>query len=278
MAPVQSLLIGFILIPSIFVAWMSLTHSSLGRETEFIGLANYVTILTDPIFWRSFWNTFIVVNAIVYGELILGLVLALAFAGWMPFKKIAISIILAPFAITHVSAVVMWRYMLEPDAGIINLLLEFIGFGQLYWTVMPSHALVVVSLMGIWLHLPFTFLILYAAATTLPNELIEAAYVDGATSWQVVRQVKLPLLMPAILVALLFRYIIAMRLFTEVWLLTEGGPARLTEVLAVYLYRQAFRYHDFGVAAATGWAILVLSLIIAIPYLVKMYRTMFRDV
>ena len=83
--------------------------------------------------------------------------------------------------------------------------------------------------------------------------------------------------MPALLIALLFRYIFAMRLFSEIWLLTGGGPARLTELLAVYLYRQAFRYHEFGAAAATGWTMLLLSLIVALPYLYTMYRRTLRD-
>jgi multiple sugar transport system permease protein len=243
----------------------------------FVGLQNYIFIFTDPVFWRAFWNTFWVVNVVVYGELLLGIGLALLLAGWMPGKRIIIAVLLAPYAITEVTAVVMWRYMLEPDVGLINYLLMQWHLPQIEWSINPLHALAVVALLSIWLHLPFTFLILYAAVTAIPRELIEASVVDGASPWQTFWHVKLRVIMPAILVALMFRYIIAMRLFSEVWLLTEGGPARLTEVLAVYLYRHAFRYHEFGVAAATGWAMLLLSLLIALPYLYQMYRQMFRD-
>jgi multiple sugar transport system permease protein len=190
---------------------------------------------------------------------------------------VMISVLLAPYAVTEVTAVVIWRYMLEPDVGMINYALVQIGLGQIEWVFDPVHALFVVALLSIWLHLPFTFLILYAAVTTLPKELLESAVVDGCSRWQSFRHVALPLLMPAILVALMFRYIIAMRIFSEVWLLTQGGPAGLTEVLAVYLYRHAFRYQEFGVAAATGWLMLVLSLLIALPYLHQMYKKMFKD-
>jgi multiple sugar transport system permease protein len=100
---------------------------------------------------------------------------------------------------------------------------------------------------------------------------------DGAGAWQRFWLVTIPLVMPALLIALLFRYIFAMRLFSEIWLLTQGGPARLTEVLAVYLYRQAFSYHQFGVASATGWAMLLLSLLVALPYLWHTYKKLFRD-
>jgi multiple sugar transport system permease protein len=274
--PVQLLLLGFIFLPSLYVAWLSLNEYNLSQPPVFVGFRNYATILADPIFWRTLWNTFVVVNAVVYGELLLGLALALLMAGWVPMRKLVISILLAPYAVTEVSAVVMWRYMLEPEVGMINYGLQSLGLGQIDWTIDPVHGLSVVVLLSIWLHLPFTFLILYAAVSTLPRELIEAARVDGATSWQVFRHVTLRLIMPAILVALLFRYIFATRLFSEVWLLTQGGPARLTEVLAVYLYRHAFRYYEFGIASATGWLMALLSLLIAAWYLRQLYLQMFR--
>jgi multiple sugar transport system permease protein len=134
---------------------------------------------------------------------------------------------------------------------------------------------VLVSILSIWIHTPFTFLLLYAAVRTIPGDQVEAAQIDGATAWQTFRYVKLPAILPALLIALMFRYITAMRVFGEVWLLTEGGPARLTEVLAVYLYREAFRYHSFGVGAATGVAMLGISILIALPYLWQMYKRMF---
>ncbi len=276
-SPVQLLLIGFIFLPSLYVIWLSLHQSSYGTEAVFVGFANYVFIFSDPIFWRALWNTFVVVNVVVYGELILGIGLAVLMAGWVPGKRIIISLLLMPYAVTEVSAVVMWRFMLEPDVGLINWALESIGLGQISWATSRWQALMVVSVLSIWLTLPFTFLILYAAVTTLPRDVVEAATVDGAGRLQTFWHVTLPMIMPAVLVALLFRYIFAMRLFSEVWLLTEGGPARLTEVLAVYLYRHGFRYQEFGVAAATGWIMVALSLIIALYYLYQMYKRMFRD-
>ena len=276
-APAQLLLVVGIFIPALYVFWLSLHQSSFGMAPQWVGLANYAYIMGDPLFWRAFWNTFIVVNVIVYGELALGLGLAVLIAGWVPGKRWVIAVLIAPYAITEVTAVVMWRYMLEPDVGMINYALTSIGMGQIDWAVRPFHALMTASLLAIWQHLPFTFLLLYAAVTTIPRELIEAAEVDGAGAWQRFYLVTIPLVMPALLIALLFRYIFAMRLFSEIWLLTQGGPARLTEVLAVYLYRQAFNYHQFGVASATGWAMLLLSLLVALPYLWHTYKKLFRD-
>lgn len=276
-APAQLMLAAVILLPAASLLWLSLERYTYGRAPEFVGLANYAYILADRAFWRATLNTFLVVNVIVYGELLLGLGLALLVAGWIPCRRLVVSALLAPYAITEVSAVVMWRYMLEPDIGMINYALTALGLGQIDYGGDPVAALCVAAVMAIWLHAPFTFLIVYAALLTVPNELVEAARVDGAGAWQVFRHVKFRLIVPAILIALLFRYITAMRLFAEIWLLTEGGPARMTEVLAVYLYRQAFKYHEFGVAAATGFAMLILSLAIAMPYLVQMYRRMVRD-
>jgi multiple sugar transport system permease protein len=129
--------------------------------------------------------------------------------------------------------------------------------------------------LSVWLHLPFTFVILYAARLAIPGELYEAAAIDGANAWARFRRITLPLLWPAMLVAMIFRYIFAFRLFSEVWLMTKGGPARQTEVLAVYLYLEAFRYNAFGVAAATGWLLVLVSLVLAVWYLRRLYKSMF---
>ena len=136
--------------------------------------------------------------------------------------------------------------------------------------------LALVIVLSVWHHLPFTFILLYTALLGIPRDLYEAAQVDGASAWKHFVRITIPLLVPAMLVALVFRYIFAFRIFSEVWLLTGGGPARTTEVLAVYLYRQAFRYADFGAAAATGWLMLLASLLMGAWYIHLMYKKMFR--
>ena len=127
--------------------------------------------------------------------------------------------------------------------------------------------MIMIVLLTIWMHLPFTFVILYAARLGMPSDLYEAARIDGATSWDCFKRVTLPLMGPAILVALLFRYIFAFRIFSEVWLLTGGGPARSTEVVAVYLYQEAFSYNAFGTASATAIIMVICSLLLASGYI-----------
>lgn len=273
--PVQLMVISMIFIPVLFVAWLSFNESSFGQAPVFVGWQNYVQVLSDPYFWRSMTNTVIVVLIVVHLELLLGLGVALLFASGVPMRPLLLAAVLAPYAVSEISAVVMWRYLFDLDVGFATQLLTFLGLPALEWSINPLHGLILVALLSIWLHLPFTFVILYAARLAIPNDLYEAAGVDGATAFQKFRRITLPLLMPAMLIAMLFRYIFAFRLFSEVWLLTGGGPARQTEVLAVYLYLEAFRYNAFGEAAATGWLLVLASLGLAMFYLRRLYKEMF---
>lgn len=273
--PVQLMVISMIFVPVLFVAWLSFNESSFGQAPVFVGLQNYVQVLSDPYFWRAMGNTILVVLIVVHVELLLGLGVALLFASGVPMRPLLLAAVLAPYAVSEISAVVMWRYLFDLDVGFATQLLTALGLPALEWSINPFHGLILIALLSIWLHLPFTFVILYAARLAIPNDLYEAAGVDGATAFQKFRRITLPLLMPAMLIAMLFRYIFAFRLFSEVWLMTGGGPARQTEVLAVYLYLEAFRYNAFGEAAATGWLLVLASLGLAVFYLRRLYKEMF---
>jgi len=273
-SPVLLLLIVVIGLPSIYVFWLSLHQTSFGAAPLFVGLKNYFFVLGDKYFWRALLNTFVVVNIVVYLELALALGIAALFAMGIPFRRTFISIVIAPYAVSEVVAVVIWKYMFEPDIGFVSGLFGLFGLPELAWTTDRWSALALVGLLSVWLHLPFSFLILYSARLGIPKELYESASIDGAAPWQSFLSITFPMLIPAILVALMFRYVFAFRLFAEVWLLTGGGPARQTDVLATYLYRHAFRYQEFGVASAIGWLMVLATLIIASGYLRTMYKRM----
>ncbi len=271
-APAQGLVLAVLVVPALYLMWLSLHESSFGMQARWVGAGNYWHILADGYFWRSLRNTAIVVLVVVHAELLLGLLMALLFASGLPMRRLLLAAVLAPYAVSEVAAVVMWRYLFDPEVGQVSHVLVALGLPALDWAVDPTHGLVMVSLLSVWLHLPFTFMILYAARLAIPLELYEAARIDGASPWQAFRRVTLPLLVPAMLIAALFRLIFAFRLFSEVWLLTGGGPARTTEVVAVYLYLEAFRYNAFGAAAATGWLMVAGSLLLAAPYLWRLAR------
>lgn len=276
-APTQLLLWAVIGFPSFYVVWLSLTHSTYGSAPIWAGLSNYHTVLSDPYFWRALVNTLIVVNAAVYIELALALGVALLFAAGVPLRRLMIALVLAPYAVSEVVAVMVWRYLTDPDIGPITHGLHALGLPMADWSVSPAAALTLVGLINVWSNFPFTFVLLYTGLLAIPAELYEAARIDGAGTWAEFRSITLPMLMPAILVAVLFRLIFAFRMFTEVWLLTQGGPARSTELIALYLYVTGFRYADFGSAAAIGCLMLLASLLVALPWLRRAHRGMFAD-
>ena len=276
-APAHLLVLGMLVIPGLYVLWLSLQESTFGMSPRFVGLANYAHVLGDAYFWRALRNTLVIVVVVVHVELLLGLALALLFASGLPAKRFLLAAILAPYAVSEVSAAVIWRFLFDAQAGPVNLGLQALGLPPLEWSIDPNHGLALVSLLSVWLNLPFTVLILYAARLSIPGELYEAARIDGATAWQAFRSITLPLLMPAILLAMLFRYIFVFRIFSEVWLLTGGGPARQTEVVGVYLYQEAFTFNAFGAASATGWVMVLISLLLGAGYLVALRRQSLGD-
>lgn len=274
LAPTHGMLLAVIVLPAVYVAWLSFQSSSFGRAPVFVGLSNYVQILSDPYFWRALGNTIILVLVVVHVEVIAGLLMALLFASGLPYRRMLLAAVLTPYAVSEVSAVVMWRFLFDPDVGPITHALNALYLPTLDWATSPWAGLSIIALLSIWLNLPFTFVILYAARLGVPEALHEAARVDGTTKLQAFRHVTLPLLRPAILIAMLFRFIFAFRLFSEVWLLTQGGPIRSTEVVSVYLYLEAFRYNAFGLASATGWIMVVVCLLLASVYLWRLRRDM----
>jgi multiple sugar transport system permease protein len=276
LGPTQGLLVLFIALPSIYVLGLSFTESSYGKSPVFVGFENYVAIWNDRYFWRALVNTLIVINVIVYGELVLAFIVASVFVRGVPMRRLMLAIVLMPYAISEVVAVVIWKFLLDPNVGSLYKAIANLGLPEIAWAVNPTHGLGLVSLISIWLHLPFTFLILYAAMLAVPRELYESANIDGAGRWQSFRYVTLPAILPAVFVALIFRYILSFRLFSEVWLLTAGGPARMTEVLAIYLYKQSFTYASFGKGSATGWVMVVVSGLVAALYVHLLYRRGFK--
>ncbi|MCR6670146.1 carbohydrate ABC transporter permease [Devosia ginsengisoli] len=272
-APAHLLLALTITIPAVYILWLSLNDSTFGTQLTFVGLSNYFDVFADPSFWNAAKNTFFVVNGIVYVEILLATLIAAVLVSGVPFRPVLIAIILVPYAASEVVTVLVWKSLMNPSYGMIGRTLIDLGMG-LNWSVSPSDALVLVGIISVWQHLPFSFLLIYAGMMAIPKSLYEAAAIDGAGAIQTFFKVTLPLLVPTILVAIIFRFVFAFRLFSEVWLLTGGGPARMTEVLAVYLYRDAYRTGDFGAAAATGWLMVVGTLLFASVYLWFMHRGM----
>jgi ABC-type spermidine/putrescine transport system permease subunit I len=186
LAPVHLLILSVIVLPSLYVVWLSLNTSNFGRAPSFVGLQNYWRVLSDPAFHSALWNTVVVA---VHLELAVGFGMALLFASSLPFRRFLLVAVLAPYVVSEVTAVVTWRFLFDPDAGPITLALRALHLPTLDWSFEPSHAMILIGLLTIWLHLPFTFVIVYAARLAIPAELYEASRIDGATRCQAFRQV-----------------------------------------------------------------------------------------
>ncbi len=274
--PVQLVLTLIILLPILMTLVLSFQNYTYGKSAEFVGFQNYTRIFGDRNFRRALVNNIVFVNLVVYGELLLGFGMAVFFKRKLAFKKFAIAIVMAPYAVSTVLGTLMWRFMLEPDIGMLNGLLRTLSLGQLEWTTRPVHTFIVLILLSIWLNVPFTFLTLYNSLLGVPGDLFEAARVDGASPSQVFRFITVPSIMPAILVSLMFRYIFAFRTFDIVWILIQGGPFRSTELLSHYLYRQAFSYFRFGLASAVSWIMVLVTILMGAWYFRILYLRMFR--
>ena len=153
LAPVHVLILSVIVLPSLYVVWLSLNESSFGQAPTFVGLQNYIDVITDPAFRSALWNTVVLVVVAVHIELALGLGMALLFAGGLPFRRFLLVAVLAPYAVSEVIAVVMWRFLFDPDVGPVTLMLQSMGLPILDWSFEPSHAMILIALLTIWLHL-----------------------------------------------------------------------------------------------------------------------------
>ena len=276
-APTLLVLAGVILIPELWGLVLSLFRQTYGEPTLFRGLSNYTRILSDPAFWNAFKNNVLFVALAVSVESVLGLGIALLLHRGFPLRRLWIALIIAPYALSEVVGVVMWKYMLNPDYGLVNYTLSFAGVSGLNWFANPTLSFASVVVLDVWRYAPFTAMILYAALMTIPRELFEAARIDGAAPFQVLKNIMLPLIVPAFLVALVFRIIYVFRTFGIIWILTKGGPLGATEVLSIYLYKQGFRYWNFGVAAAVAFVMLVMTFLASIYVLRRMHRRMFES-
>jgi multiple sugar transport system permease protein len=266
------LIIGAIAIfPLGWTIWESLHQHDLrmpwlGRP--FVGLDNYIAIARDARFWSALAHTtfFAIVSIVV--ELVLGLTLALAMNRVVRMRGIVRASVLLPWAIPTVVAGLVTRFMFESQTGIVNASLVSMGLLQqpIVWFVEASTAWVPVILADVWKTTPFVALLLLAGLQGIPEELFRAARVDGAGAWRTFRSVTLPLLRPALSLALLFRALDAFRVFDALYVLTEGGPANTTETLSLYAYKTLMRSGDFGygstLAVATFLCVAALALVL----------------
>ena len=231
-------------------------------ETEFVGLKNYITLFFDPAFRESLSVTLTFAFAVVTAELAIGVGLALLLDRNIRGMSVLRTLFILPMMIAPVVVGLMWRYMYHPTVGTINKTLKSMGFESVDW--LGQHALLSVIIADIWQWTPFIFILSLSALQSLPRSALEAAKIDGATGWQQIRYIKLPLMMPVLIVTGLLRLIDAFKVLEVILVMTEGGPGLSTEIIALRISRTATEFRELGVAAAMSNYLLLLLLILTL--------------
>jgi ABC-type sugar transport system permease subunit len=240
------------------------------QPARYVGSENYQSLFSDPIFWQSLRNTAVYTFGSVGISVLIGLALALLMEnlGGARFRAVR-ALLLLPWAVPFVVVAFLFRYMYLQNGGIINEMLLWVGLISRpvpwlndAWLAMPA-----VMVANIWAMAPFFFLLLSAALSGIPNEVIESARVDRARTWSMIWHIKLPFLRNPLLVSSLLMIIANFNDFAKIWAMTQGGPGFSTTTLVIYVYRLAFENFEFGYASATGVVWLVLLFVFALAYL-----------
>lgn len=275
--PAMILTIGLILVPLVTTFVYSVYDANLARldRATFIGLDHFTSWLGNRAFWQSVGRTAYFTVVSVGIEVVLGIAIAMLIEqkrklfGWR-FLRIAI---LIPWAVPTIVTGAMWRWIYNADYGALNGLLLQLGIIDSYvpWLIDPSRAMNLVILADVWHSVPFVVLIVSAALATLPDELFEAASLDGANAWQRFTRLTLPLLKPALLVVLVIRSVEAFRVFDIIYIITRGGPVNGTLVVSYLTYQRTFSDLRVGEGSALSFLVSAFTLLLAWFYIRLLY-------
>ncbi|MFS8113100.1 sugar ABC transporter permease [Rhizobium jaguaris] len=261
--------------PIVNGVYLSFTNRSLiTQDNDFVGIANYLQLSADPSFWNAWWHTIWFTTASTGLETLIGLVMALILCEAFSGRGIVRAAMLVPWAMPTVVTSKMFGWLFDGQHGIINFILLHAGLidQNVNWYGAPETALTTIILADVWKTTPFMALLLLTGLQTVPKSLIEAARVDGARAWTIFWNIRLPLLLPTLLIAGLFRALDAFRVFDLVYVLTGGGPADSTETLSTLSYKILFSTLQFGYGSAVSTAMFMTEGVIALVFCLFLVR------
>lgn len=262
--------------------WFSFTDASLDlmSDARFVGFRNYLEyvswgdgegqyygLLADARWWRSVWNTILFAVVSVSFETVFGLIIALVLNQQFRGRGLVRAAVLIPWAIPTIVSAKMWAWMLHDQFGIINDMLQTLGLiaEPIAWTASPDTAMVAVLMVDIWKTTPFMALLILAGLQMVPGDIYEAAKLDGVPAWRVFRKITLPLIMPAVLVAVVFRALDALRVFDIVYVLTPNTDA--TRTMSVFARENLFDYDQFAYGSAASTLLFLVIALITISFI-----------
>ena len=276
LAPAFLLLALIVVYPIGRLAWNSLFDLRLSgmSDLRFVGVENYALALKDGDFWNATWNTVLITLITVPGALVVGLGLALL--ANQPLRRqwpVRLALLL-PWALPLAFAGLIFAWFFHTEYGVVNDVLRRLGADEpTMWLLSPNWAFTAICLTVIWKTSSFMALILLAGLQMIPRSLYEAAEVDGANRWQQFWQITIPMLMPSIVVALIFRTITALQTFDIPYTMTKGGPGNATETLAMLIHKTTIDYLDVGYGSTLAVFMFLLSLIVTSIYLKRIGRS-----
>jgi multiple sugar transport system permease protein len=265
--PALVLLLAFSVLPIlnlVAVSFLNVQWSGGRAAVTSAGLAHYRALAGDELFRAGVKNTLVFAVFAVAGQMLLGFALALLTSRATRGRIVYRTIFILPILIPGIVIGAIWKLMFQPDFGLINQIFGLVGLGPFEWLKSTSTALMSVVIVDIWHWTPFCFLLFLAGLESLPQDVYEAAEIDGATFWQELAYVTLPLMLPTILVTLAFRIVVAFKVFDEVYLLTSGGPGTATEVVSFTIYQRFFTEDRVGYGSAMSVAVIFLVSLILV--------------
>jgi multiple sugar transport system permease protein len=261
---------GYPVVKNFLMAFQKYSTSTFYTgEAPWVGLANYRAVITSSVFTKALLNTVLFTAGSILGQFVIGLALAVFFRRRFPLNGVLRSLLLIPWLIPLIVSGAVWRWILDKDNGALNRFLAAIHVapGHPGWLTSTSLALIAVIMVNIWIGIPFNLTILYGGLQDIPEDLYEAAALDGASGWQRFRYVTWPLLRPVVSVVLVLGVVYTIKVLDVILGLTNGGPANASQTIATQSYHLSFVQFDFGQGAALGNILIAISLLFAVIYL-----------
>ena len=246
----------------IYASFLDWNPSQRIGEADFVGLRNYLKLFNDDAFRESMWVTLKFAAVVVTIEMFLGVGLALLLDRNIRGMSVLRTLFILPMMIAPIVVGLMWRYMYHPTVGIFNKTLKDWGFEPIPWLSDGDWAFASIVIADVWQWTPFIFILSLAALQSLPSSAIEASKIDGASGWQQIIYIKLPLMLPVLIVTLLLRLIDSFKVLEVILVMTNGGPGLSTEILSIRINRTASEFRELGEAAAMSNLLLIVLLIL----------------
>jgi raffinose/stachyose/melibiose transport system permease protein len=273
--PAVALMAVFVVWPVISAARMSFfSWKGFGPMDDFVGFRNYISVLSDDVFTDAVVHNFIIVFASILVQLPLGLAIALLLNRRIRARGLLRTVIFVPYVLAEVIAGVIWFQLLQPGYGVLETIISSLGIPtpEQGFLGTPELALPTIFLVLTWKYLGLAVLLFLAGLQGVPDELYEAAQIDGATWFQAQRRIAVPLLAPTIRTWCFLSMIGSLQLFDMVWIMTGGGPANATTTMATYLISQGTQRHNYGIAGAASVVLFVVGFVMALAYQLLVLR------